>query len=507
MLDATSADCNANGTPDECDIAGGWADGNDDGVPDECQVLFHDDFEEDHGWSVAGNLGAAQGRWQRGVPLDCGLGDPATDADGSGQCFLTGNDGCIDVDGNNTRLTSQNFDLTGGGTIVYAYYVGDHPASQMGPGDFLRVSVSVPGQWPVLREYTSPTAGWEWDWIVIHEEAVPYANVKIRFTAADAAPDNTMEAAVDSVFVLPGEFPDCNDNGVPDLVEILSGAEPDLNDNGAPDSCDPDCNANGVPDDMDIDLGTSQDCDLNYVPDECDIAGGAADVDLDGVPDRCEPDCNANSVPDDFDIEIGVSLDCDVNGVPDECDIAEGAAEDCNANGIPDACDIDGGGSTDFDANGVPDECDPDCNGNGLPDFVDVTFGTSEDINANGVPDECECPPDLSGNGLIDVNDLVLIVAAWGPCTGPCPEDINAGRLGGRERPGDRDHGVGCLRVAELLAAPAPARAPAPALTGTNQGNEHRNDLSKHPLPRLKVITGRKFEPLADVQDRRALGG
>jgi hypothetical protein len=37
-----SQDCNANGVPDECDVASGSRDRNADGIPDECQVvLFH----------------------------------------------------------------------------------------------------------------------------------------------------------------------------------------------------------------------------------------------------------------------------------------------------------------------------------------------------------------------------------------------------------------------------------------------------------------------------------
>jgi parallel beta-helix repeat protein len=38
------------------------------------------------------------------------------------------------------------------------------------------------------------------------------------------------------------------------------------------------------------------------------------------------------------------------------------------------------------------------------------------------------CPRDLSGDGTVDVDDLIALFAAWGSCpscTGPCPPDLN----------------------------------------------------------------------------------
>ena len=34
-------------------------------------------------------------------------------------------------------------------------------------------------------------------------------------------------------------------------------------------------------------------------------------------------------------------------------------------------------------------------------------------------------PGDLDGNGAVDVADLVLLIAAWGACSGPCPADLD----------------------------------------------------------------------------------
>ena len=62
-----------------------------------------------------------------------------------------------------------------------------------------------------------------------------------------------------------------------------------------------------------------------------------------------------------------------------------------------------------------------DCNRNCINDLVDIEDGSSNDINCNGIPDECEghvepciCESDVNGDGVTNVTDLLLIVAAWG---------------------------------------------------------------------------------------------
>ncbi|MEE2907660.1 MAG: right-handed parallel beta-helix repeat-containing protein [Planctomycetota bacterium] len=74
-------------------------------------------------------------------------------------------------------------------------------------------------------------------------------------------------------------------------------------------------------------------------------------------------------------------LDCNANDRCDELDIASGNSEDCNGNAIPDECDI--------------------------------ADGTSIDENGDGVPDECQCPGDATGDGLVDVNDVLYLISVW----------------------------------------------------------------------------------------------
>ena len=65
-----------------------------------------------------------------------------------------------------------------------------------------------------------------------------------------------------------------------------------------------------------------------------------------------------------------------------------------------------------------------DCNGNTITDSVDIEEGTSLDENGNGIPDECEpdCPGDLNGDGVINLEDLATLLANYG-ATGAAPED------------------------------------------------------------------------------------
>ncbi|UCD75009.1 MAG: hypothetical protein JSV91_14625 [Phycisphaerales bacterium] len=66
-----------------------------------------------------------------------------------------------------------------------------------------------------------------------------------------------------------------------------------------------------------------------------------------------------------------------------------------------------------------------DCNDNLVSDYCDIFFGTSQDLNDNGIPDECEeCPEDLNGDGVVNIDDLFQVLAAWGTCD-DCPEDLD----------------------------------------------------------------------------------
>ncbi|MEM7165495.1 MAG: hypothetical protein AAF581_08525 [Planctomycetota bacterium] len=163
--------------------------------------VFDDDFETDQGWTVTGN--ATTGSWERGLPIGGGdLGDPATDADGSGQCFVTGNtDGDFDVDGGETILTSPMLSTTNDSVLSY-YRWFNNGAS---PEDELRVEVTADGggQWTVIDAVVPPTIEAFGQWylrsIRLSQHIAPTTQFQVRFVVSDTATEHVVEAAVDGV--------------------------------------------------------------------------------------------------------------------------------------------------------------------------------------------------------------------------------------------------------------------------------------------------------------------
>lgn len=45
------------------------------------------------------------------------------------------------------------------------------------------------------------------------------------------------------------------------------------------------------------------------------------------------------------------------------------------------------------------------------------------DYHDGGGKEFC-CPADIDENGFVDIGDILVIIAAWGPCE-TCPEDID----------------------------------------------------------------------------------
>ncbi len=55
------------------------------------------------------------------------------------------------------------------------------------------------------------------------------------------------------------------------------------------------------------------------------------------------------------------------------------------------------------------------------------------DSNSSGIADACEddapCVGDLTGDSVVDVSDLLVLLSAWGPCNGDCPSDLNGDKV------------------------------------------------------------------------------
>jgi hypothetical protein len=178
------------------------------GVP---TIVFEDDFETDKGWTVSGFV--FEGDWERGIPVNNNRGDPDSDYDGSGQCYLTENDPSdpnSDIDAGTTILTSPPFDMNTGGVISYAYWIDAGPGSF--DEDFLIVSISTdPGGliWTPVRAHTIAQPIWKLDAILIGTEVPASASVRIRFSASDLSVGTIVECAVDAVRV---EVYTCDDS-------------------------------------------------------------------------------------------------------------------------------------------------------------------------------------------------------------------------------------------------------------------------------------------------------
>ncbi|MDP6891027.1 MAG: GC-type dockerin domain-anchored protein, partial [Phycisphaerales bacterium] len=229
-------------------------------VASDVEVAFDDNGETDPGWTVSGD--ASDGQWERGVPAGGGLrGDPPTDADGSGQCWLTDNvEGNSDVDGGSTVLTSPELDISGDGWTLgywrwYSNNFGGSPNA-----DILTVQWSEVGasSWQNLETVGPSGPGTSGGWIraEFDLDASGLTGVdafQIRVNADDSGSGSVIEAGLDGIQV--GRI-ECEDTPCPG--DIDGSGEVDVNDVllvlGAYGTDDPagDINGDGIVDVNDI---------------------------------------------------------------------------------------------------------------------------------------------------------------------------------------------------------------------------------------------------------------
>ena len=173
-------------------------------VATNSSLNFRDDFETDTGWIVTNDLALLNGAWDRGVPIGGGdLGDPPTDADGSGLCYLTDNvDGNSDVDSGWTTLTSPILDPLGNGTPFVEYYRWFTTDAVAGDSLLVELSMDNGATWIELETVTNSSSQWNFRSFRLDRLLSPTDRMRMRFTASDTGGDSLVEAGVDGLQIV-----------------------------------------------------------------------------------------------------------------------------------------------------------------------------------------------------------------------------------------------------------------------------------------------------------------
>ncbi|MBX3373427.1 MAG: choice-of-anchor B family protein [Phycisphaeraceae bacterium] len=199
-------------------------------------------MESGFDWSVQ-NVQLTDGAWERGVPAGDGTrGDPTTDFDGSGACWLTANrPGNSDVDGGPTHLLSPVLNLAGlaDPTMSVATWFYNDDQDQ----DRLTIAVSVDaGPWITIEAIPHQGNLWVERTYRLRDYVVPTAATRFRFSAVDNPNDSVTEAAIDALRIVdldctaPPATGDLNGDGTvgfDDLLILLAAWGP----------CTPPCDA------------------------------------------------------------------------------------------------------------------------------------------------------------------------------------------------------------------------------------------------------------------------
>ena len=179
-------------------------------------ALFDDNFEADLNWTVSGN--ATTGFWERAVPNGGGeRNDPPTDADGSGNCYVTENgSGNTDIDDGSVILTSPVMDaLSGENEEAILSYFRWFDSGNSGDTFQVEISNNNGASWQdlevITNQFGDSTGGWILAIFRVSDFVTPTNQMRLRFTASDTNGGSIVEAGVDGVSI---EIVECTDEEV-----------------------------------------------------------------------------------------------------------------------------------------------------------------------------------------------------------------------------------------------------------------------------------------------------
>jgi plastocyanin len=161
---------------------------------DDLVIAVEDDFELNTGWATFTTGGTAE--FIRAEPNGYGLGDPDSDADGSGKCYVTSNINGQDVDNGSVVLRSPVFDITGiedGVIRVSAWMTGSGPDSMK-----IELSGNLGFSFEEIMSITSTDGEWMDIAIDIDSLNLPTNFVQLRVSVTDAGADTTVEGGIDA---------------------------------------------------------------------------------------------------------------------------------------------------------------------------------------------------------------------------------------------------------------------------------------------------------------------
>lgn len=232
-------------------------------------TILADDFETDQGWTVVNDPSLTGGAWERAVPsTDGSYGEPQSDCDGAGFCYVTQNTHHGDVDYGPTTLVSPTFDLSAVNDPILRYSFWLACDDVVPPAQDLLVtelSNDDGGTWVTALEDAAANA-WVQRELRVADHITPTAAVKVRFVISDTPNNSKTEAAIDGVWLFnlscgPGLCAgDLNCDGVVNFDDIdpfvaalgCPGGDPNCWDSTCP-WLNGDCNEDSAVDFDDID--------------------------------------------------------------------------------------------------------------------------------------------------------------------------------------------------------------------------------------------------------------